>query len=200
LLVFGGDTTHQDDSRNRTPGSGHYLDVGEMYHRTVMAAVRCARNSIDLALSKFGVVHVKVLRGNHDLHAHVALTVALAAQFENEPRVKIDTSFNDYFHSTFGKNFNLYHHGDKADATRMVLFAADRYSQAWGRTKHRTIYTGHVHHDAEKDIGGAKWKSMRTVAPSDKYAHDSAYASRQTLRMFVDHFEHGERQSFSVNF
>ncbi|MCV6592597.1 MAG: hypothetical protein OIF48_06580, partial [Silicimonas sp.] len=198
-IVFGGDTTHQDDKLNRTPGHKHALD-GDYYHKVIFTTTVAARDVISMALGKFQKVKVKVLRGNHDENAHVAITVGLAMHYEAEPRVSIDATFDDFFEERHGLNMDLYHHGDKGDPTKLVLKAADFWAEDWCRSKWRNCYTGHIHTDSSKDIGGMKWQSMRTMAPQDFYGHSSGWVSRQSLRLIVDHHDEGEKHRYSVNF
>ena len=75
------------------------------------------------------------------------------------------------------------HHGDKAKANRLVLNLADRWPEMWGRTRHRFLFTGHLHHHKSEDIGGVQWEQLRALtAKVDAYAISHAYSARAQLQ------------------
>jgi hypothetical protein len=84
------------------------------------------------------------------------------------------------------------HHGDKAKADRMVFFMADEYAPMWGRTRHRFLFTGHLHHHKSADIGGVQWEQLRAVTERDAYAVGHAYTARAQLQAITYHKTRGE--------
>ncbi len=198
-IVNLGDFFHQDDSRNETPASKHQLDVDGRYFKVIDTGVEVTAAVIDHALRKHGKVRYRAIRGNHDPHAHVALTVGLMQRYRNEPRVEVVASDNDFHLIRWGKCLALCHHGDKARAERLVMFMSDHYAKQWGETFWRFLWTGHIHHDSAKDIGGVHWESFRTLAPKDAYAHSHGYSSRQTMNAITLHKDEGEVIRNKVN-
>lgn len=191
-IVNLGDFFHADDSRNETPASGHRLDVDGRYYKVINAGVDVTAAVIEMAAAKHETVTYRAIRGNHDPHSHVALTVALQQRYRDNPRITIEASENDFHPIRWGSCMALCHHGDKAKAERLVHFMADHYAKHWGETFWRYLWTGHIHHDSAKDIGGVHWESFRTLAPKDSYAHTNAYSSRQTMQAITLSKEHGE--------
>ena len=187
-----GDFFHMDDSNNQTPQSKHALDVDGRYFKVIQAGVALTCACIDMAAAKHRRVTYRALRGNHDIHAHVALTVALDHHYRDCDNVTIETNPSDFFVFEHGQNMICAHHGDKAKADRLVLHMADRYNEIWGRTHWRYMWTGHIHHDSAKEIGGVLWESFRTLAPKDAYAAGHAYSARQSMQAITLHETRGE--------
>ncbi|MFX8801477.1 hypothetical protein ABTM62_19180, partial [Acinetobacter baumannii] len=50
LMLFGGDNLHADSNENRTPRSGHALQVDGRYPKVLLATCELAVRAIDLAL------------------------------------------------------------------------------------------------------------------------------------------------------
>jgi hypothetical protein len=92
-----GDWYHIDDSKNETPASHHRLDADGRYGKIIELGIQVMISVIELALTKHESVVVKSLAGNHDVHASVALSHAIAATFKNNPRVTVDTDPDPFF-------------------------------------------------------------------------------------------------------
>lgn len=90
------------------------------------------------------------------------------------------------------------HHGDKARADRLVMFLADEYAELWGRTLHRFLWTGHLHHHKSQDIGGVTWEQLRAVTARDAYASSHAYTARAQLQAITYHKTLGEIQRVKI--
>ena len=195
-----GDFTHANDQTNATPQSKHQLDVDGRHFKIMRGAVALLKSCIEKAKANHKHVIYRGLRGNHDEAAHIAITLALAEYYSNDRRVEVLSDPSDFFTDHFGLNMVIAHHGDKAKPERLVMSAADNYSEIWGQTKHRFCWTGHIHHKSAKDISGMLFESFRTLAPKDAYAHSHSYASRQSMTAITLHKLHGERVRNQVNY
>jgi len=187
-----GDFFHAHDDTATTKQSGHNLDVDGRHYKVLLAGVDVTVACIDMAAKKHKKVIYRALRGNHDEGPHAALTVALYHHYRDCPNIEIDMCASDFYSFEWGRNMICGHHGDKAKADRLVLFMADNWPEMWGRTHWRFLWTGHIHHDSAKDIGGVSWESFRTLAPKDAYAASHAFSSRQTMQAITLDKEHGE--------
>lgn len=181
VLLIGGDFFHADDNRAETPQSRHRLDVDGRFLRVVRAGIAIIAETIERMLSQFGELVVRVLRGNHDPHAHVMLTVALIERYRNEPRVTIDDDARDLFMMQWGRSAIFGHHGDRGKPDQMLRYLCD-VAPFWSETRHRYLLTGHVHHDAAKDFGPLRWESLRAFCPPDAYAAGMGYGARRALQ------------------
>lgn len=190
LLIVGGDYTHQDDTRAETPASKHKLDVDGRFYKVLDEAIRILVEAVDILLRKHRTLHVRVLRGNHDEHAHLIITFALYERYRNEPRIRVEKEPRDLFMMQWGRSAIFAHHGDKAKPQQMALYLSD-ICPFWSETKHRHLFTGHVHHDQAKDVGPLRFESLRAFCPPDAYAASMGYGGRRALQAVTFHKQNG---------
>lgn len=192
LVMFLGDFTHTDGYAPMTPHGGHLLDADVRFPKIATAAARAMRNSIDTALTKHENVDVIVTAGNHDPVSTIWLRIALAAAYEQEPRVTIDGSPSKFHYYEFGRNLLGATHGDRLKLENLPAIMATDQPEAWGRSLYRLWLTGHVHHDKVKDLVGARVESVRVLAPNDAYAAKGGYRTPRDMKAIVLHREFGE--------
>lgn len=199
IIMDVGDYTHANDDTNQTPRSKHVLDVDSRMYRTLDVGIATLAGAVSSALTKHDKVHVVILPGNHDSSIYLALMFALAERYRDEPRVKVHKKPGEFFLHEHGRVMIAAHHGDKGKADRLVHFVADEYAEAWGRTKHRFLFTGHMHSHRSQDIGGMRWEQLRAVTERDAYAVSNAYVGRAQLQAITYHSHRGEIQRVAVN-
>ena len=198
IILDVGDLMHADDQTNQTPRSKHVLDVDTRYYRTLETTIATLSAAIELAAKKHARVLVRILPGNHNPHSYMAVMFALAERYRGNPRVEVQKMPGEFFAFEFGSVLLAAHHGDKAKAQQMVLFLADEFYEMWGRTKHRFLWTGHLHHHKSQDIGGVQWEQLRALTARDAYAVSHAYAARAQMQAVTYHRERGEIQRVKV--
>lgn len=202
IILNLGDFFHSDSNENRTRRSGNVLDVDTRYARVLEVGVNLLIHTVELALQKHETVIVRNNQGNHDPYASLALTVAIAAFFANNPRVQVNTSPSPFFWHKFGRVFLGSTHGDMIKAHDMPGVMAAMQAEVWGTTEHRYIYLGHVHH-ASKGGGeryGATWETFRTLAPKDAWHKQSGYSSGRSMVAITHHKDRGEYMRHTVNY
>lgn len=192
VILGVGDLLHADDQRNVTPQSKHQLDVDTRYFKTVDVTISALAACVDLALQKHKRVILRILPGNHDTHSHLAVLFALAERYRENKRVEVQKLPGEFWAYEWGKVMLAAHHGDKAKAQQMVLYLADEYPELWGRTRHRFLFTGHLHHMKAQDIGGVQWEQLRAVTARDAYAASHAYSARAQMQAITYHKDRGE--------
>ena len=197
LLVFLGDFMHYDSFVAQTPTSGHPLDADSRFPKMVRVAIRCMRYMIEQTLRRHSKVHVIIEIGNHDLSSSIFLMECLRNVYENEPRVTIDTSPKHFHYFKWGKVLIGTHHGHGAKLEQLPLIMATDKPAEWGATKHRYIWTGHVHHSnklaqVNKDHVGVEVESFRILAPADAWASNRGYRSISDMKCVLMDTEHGE--------
>ena len=185
-MILGGDTLHADNDDAETPKSKHKLDVDGRHFKVLETAVEILAETVDLLLAKHSRLTVRVLRGNHDETAHLVLTFALAERYRAEPRVVVEKDPRDLFQFQWGKCAIFAHHGDKAKPQQMAMYLSD-ICTFWSDTRHRHLLTGHVHHDAARDIGPLRWESLRAFCPPDAYAASMGFGGRRALQVLTFH-------------
>lgn len=192
VIVAMGDLLHADDQTNHTPQSKHQLDVDTRHFRNMDIAISTLAASVEAALGKYKKISVVVQPGNHDQSAYMGVLFALSERYRDNPRVSVQRKPGEFFVREFGKCLIASHHGDKAKAERIVMYLADRWSEIWGRTKYRFLFTGHLHHTKSQDIGGVLWEQLRGITAKDAYATAHAYSARAEMQAITYHRERGE--------
>ena len=198
VILGVGDLTHADDQTNQTPRSKHALDVDTRHFRTLDMTIAAMCAATDLALHKHDEVVVRILPGNHDPAAYMAVMFAMSERYRLDPRVTVQKVPGEHFVYRHGKVLIAAHHGDKAKAERLVLWLADEHAEEWGQTRHRFLFTGHLHHHKSADIGGVQWEQLRAVAAKDAYAAAHAFTARAQLQGITFHKDQGEVQRVKV--
>ena len=199
VILDVGDLTHADDHFNMTPRSKHVLDVDTRHYRTIEMTIAAMVTAIETAAQKHKNVHVKIIPGNHNINAYLPVLFALVERYRDNNRIKIEKKPGEFFVKQFGKVLIAAHHGDKAKSDRLAHFFADEYAALWGKTKHRVLFTGHVHHHRSLDVGGMKHETLRALTSRDAYSVSHAYSARSQLQAITYHREEGEIFRFSVN-
>ncbi len=192
VILDVGDLTHADDQTNQTPKSKHVLDVDTRHFRTLDMTIAALAYAVEYALRRNDRVLVRILPGNHNATSYMAVLFALAERYRNKPRVEVQKIPGEFFVMEFGEVMLAAHHGDKSKADRMTHYLADAYAPIWGRTKHRFLWTGHLHHHKSQDIGGLQWEQLRALTARDAYAVSHAYCARSQLQGVVYHKTRGE--------
>ncbi len=198
ILLALGDTLHANDVTGMTPHSRHVLDVDGRHFRTVDLTITALCASIDLMLHKHRRVIVRILPGNHDRDSYLALMFAVAERYRLETRVEVQKVPGEHFVHQHGKVLIAAHHGDKAKPPQLVLWLADRHPEMWGATRHRHLFTGHLHHYRAQDIGGVQHEQLRAVAEKDAWAAGMSFTSRAQLQVVTFDAERGEVQRSKV--
>ena len=192
ILLPLGDLIHADSSTNRTPASGATLDVDTRWSKVMKIALRAFIYAIKRGLEKHKRGIVRIVRGNHDPHASVAIALALDAYFHGNDRLTVDLSPADHWYYRFGKVLIGATHGDTTKERDLLgVMAADR-AKEWGNTEYRYWYCGHVHHSAKKEYPGVLVEYFRTLAAKDAWHAGQGYRSGRDAVCIVHHKDYGE--------
>ena len=190
IILNGGDFTHQNDQSNQTPKSKNPLEVDGGYEDTIDAAVEVTVAMIDMALQRHQHVVYKPLRGNHDPATAIALRAALSQRYRGSERVSIDKGGVVFFAHEWGDNLICAHHGDARGASNpkdMVMRFAAKHAPEWGRTRHRELWTGHMHHLKSWELPGMTWYQARAVSPASRHDLEEGYDSRAEMLSVTYH-------------
>lgn len=191
LILQLGDWTHADDDLAMTPTSKHLLQVSHRHFPVVDAGADLLIDYTYRALRKHRRVKVKILPGNHDKNAWIALYMAMKHHFGKNPRVEINDEWKDYWFFRWGKNLIGAHHGHRLKASDMVAAMATEVPEDWGATLYRLFLHGHLHHEIAKEIMGCRVECLRTIASADAH-HAGKYHSGRGLVSITLHHEHGQ--------
>lgn len=191
LIINLGDFFHSDNQQNRTARSGHALDVDSRWAKILHVGVNVAVRCVQRALEKHDVVEVDNRIGNHDDHSAVMLAACLANRFQDNPRVKVNTSPSMFFYKHFGECLIGSTHGHTVKPDKLPGVMATDQAEAWGKTKFRYWYTGHVHHESKKEFPGCIVETFRTLAARDAWHHGQGYRAGRSMVCDVLHQSRG---------
>lgn len=193
VLLIGGDMIHSDGLEAVTPASGHVLDQDSRYAKLVYVAIRATRRAISRMLEKHKIVEVQIIEGNHDQSGMIWLRAAMAAAYENEPRVYVDVSPRVVHHTQYGKTFLAYHHGHtvRKPETLMMMCAAD-WREDFGKSNSMYAHVGHWHHQTVTETSLGIVEVHSTMAAKDAYAARGGWRSRRRAAVIIYDKECGE--------
>lgn len=193
VLLIGGDMLHSDGLEAVTPASGHVLDQDSRYAKLVYVAIRATRRAISLMLTKHKEVEVQIIEGNHDQSGMIWLRAAMAAAYEEEPRVYVDVSPRVVHHTQYGKTFLAYHHGHtvRKPESLLMMCAAD-WREDFGISKSMYAHVGHWHHQTVTETSLGIVEVHSTMAAKDAYAARGGWRSRRRAAVIVYDKEYGE--------
>lgn len=193
VLLIGGDMIHSDGLEAVTPASGHVLDQDSRYAKLVYVAIRATRQAISRMLEKHKTVEIQIVEGNHDQSGMIWLRAAMAAAYENEPRVIVDVSPRVVHHTQYGKTFLAYHHGHtvRKPETLLMMCAAD-WREDFGKSNSMYAHVGHYHHQTVTETSLGIVEVHSTMAAKDAYAARGGWRSRRRAAVIIYDKEFGE--------
>ncbi len=184
-----GDFFHADSGKNTTT-YGTAVDVDGRMAKVLRTGVDIMIAVVLAALRKHEEVIGYCLIGNHDDLMSVVLAICLGKYFDNNPRVEIVTRPSLHHYYEFGDCLFGMHHGHATKPSDLSPFMASDMREAWGRTRFRHYYCGHVHHDTVKEYPGCTVETFRTMAPSDAW-HAGRFRSGNDMKLDVWHKKRG---------
>lgn len=193
LLVLLGDFFHFDGLTPITPEHGNILDADTRYSKLVYVGIRSIRKAINKLLYKHKVIEIQIVTGNHDPSSMIFLRAALAAVYENEPRIYVDVSPR-YLHAVrFGHVLIGICHGDKMRKpdVRLSCLARD-FKRDFGECDFVYSISGHLHSHSITETNLGVDEIFGKMAASDAYAAAGGWRSYRYTSTVVYHKKFGE--------
>lgn len=173
LFIGGNDILHIDNAKSTTT-SGTFQDSSDMWYNNFMIAKQLY---IDVLLKLLSIadVHFTFNPSNHDYTNGFFLAQVIEVYFKDCKNITFDNSIAHrkgfrYYNNLIGTT-----HGDGAKINDLPLLMAQEYSKDWSETKHRYVYTHHVHHKTSKDYIGITIESLRSPSGTDSWHHRNGY-------------------------
>lgn len=191
LLIIGNDILHIDTPK-RTTTSGTPQDTDGMWYEGFLEAKQLYVKVIEMLLP-LADIHVVFNPSNHDYTNGFFLADAISSWFRLSPNITFDCSISHRKYFSYGSNLIGSTHGDGAKPSDLPLLMAQEAKEAWATTKHRYVYTHHVHHKIAKDYIGVAVESLRTPSGTDSWSHRNGYEHcPKAVEGFLHHKEHGQ--------
>lgn len=191
---------HWDGLEAVTPTNRHVLDADTRFQKLVRVAIRVVRRVVNMLLAKHNKVHVLMAEGNHDLASSIWLREWLAAIYENEPRITVDTNPDPYYCVEHGDTSLFFHHGHKKKPAAVDSVFAAKYRDVFGRTKHSYAHMGHLHHVDQKETNLMIVEQHRTLAAPDAHASRGGWMSGRDAKVITYSRKYGEVARSIINY
>jgi hypothetical protein len=192
VLAQLGDLLHHDSLESVTPAHRHVLDADSRLHKVVRVVIRTLRRIVDMLLQKHQHVHVIMASGNHDPASSVWVRELLAAIYEDEPRVTIDTSPSLYYAYEWGRTALFFHHGHKRGVNNVDATLAGMFKEIFGRSAYAFAHVGHLHSDEGRKSALMYVERHETLAAPDAYAAGGGWLSGRSAKVITYSKEFGE--------
>jgi len=191
ILFIGGNDILHIDTPHRTTTSGTPQDTDGMFYSNFLIAKQLY---VDILLQLIAIapVHFTFNPSNHDYQSGFFLADVIQTYFRNNKEITFDCSIAHRKGYKYGQNLIGTTHGDGAKHQDLPLLMATEFPIEWSETKHRYIYTHHVHHKTSKDYIGVTVESLRSPSSSDSWHHRKGYLSLAAVEGFIHHRENGQ--------
>ena len=191
VLVIGNDILHIDTPK-RTTTAGTSQDTDGMWYTNFLLAKKLYVEVIEI-LRLVANVHITYNPSNHDYTNGFFLADAIQSWFRLDESITFDCSINHRKYYRYYNNLIGTTHGDGAKITDLGLLMAEEAKKDWGDTKHRYVYTHHVHHKTSKDFIGVTVESLRSPSGTDSWHHRNGYVhAPKAIEGFLHSKEHGQ--------
>jgi hypothetical protein len=190
LFIGGNDILHIDNPK-RTTTSGTPQDTDGMWYSNFLTAKKLYVEILETLLS-VADVHFTFNPSNHDYTSGFFLADVIQTWFKDCPNITFDCSIAHRKGYLYGKNLIGTTHGDGAKLADLPLLMAHEFPKEWSESKHRYVYTHHIHHKTSKDYIGVTVESLRSPSGSDSWHHRNGYLSIKAVEAFIHHKEHGQ--------
>ena len=141
--VVGGDVINMDTWSGSTT-SGTPLDNCKTATEAYMQAFDALQWSINYLKQFCDELQIVYIPGNHDRLSSFHLAHALSKCFDNN-KILWDVVYLERKVYVYENNFFAFEHGDVNTKNSLMLYSME-YPREWGKTFHRTLFTGHLHH------------------------------------------------------
>ena len=191
LFVAGNDILHIDTPR-RTTTSGTPQDTDGMWYENFLTAKKLYIHILEL-LMETAPVHFCFNPSNHDYTNGFFLADVIQSWFNQCEMISFDCSISHRKYYRYFNNLIGMTHGDGAKFNDLPLLMAQESPLNWSETKHRYVYTHHVHHKVAKDYIGVTVESLRSPSGTDSWHHRNGYQhSPKAIEGFLHSKQYGQ--------
>jgi hypothetical protein len=174
ILFIGGNDILHIDSPKRITTSGTNQDTDGMWHTNFLIAKQLYVDVIEMLLS-VADVHFDFNPSNHDYTHGFFLAQVVETHFRLCENITFNTSIAHRKGFQYFNNFIGTTHGDGAKMDLLPSLFTQEHTKKWCNTKHRYIYTHHIHHKTSKDYVGVTIESLRSPSGTDSWHHRNGY-------------------------
>jgi hypothetical protein len=191
LFIGGNDILHIDTPR-RTTTAGTSQDTDGMWYSNFLIAKQLYVEILERLLT-VADVHFTFNPSNHDYVHGFFLADVIRTWFKDCKQITFDCSISHRKAFRYGLNLIGTTHGDGAKNQDLPILMATEFPIDWSATKHRYVYTHHVHHKFSKDYIGVTVESLRSPSGTDSWHHVKGYQhAPKAVEGFIHHKINGQ--------
>ena len=191
ILFIGGNDILHIDTPKRTTTSGTPQDTDGMWHTNFLIAKELYIDVLKRLL-EVADVHFVFNPSNHDFTHGFFLADVIKTYFKDCKNITFDCDLTHRKYFKYYNNLIGTSHGDGAKTQDLPLLMAQE-SKDWSGTKHRYVYTHHVHHKTSKDFIGVTVESLRSPSSADGWHSRNGYQhAPKAIEGFLHSKEHGQ--------
>lgn len=203
VYVIGGDILNMD-TFNGTTTSGTPVENSDTAYKVYADAFDALYQGIRFLKERCETLHIMFIPGNHDRLSSYHLVHALSKAIQEE-NIIWHSDYSERKVLTFSNNFFAFEHGDVNTKNSLLVYATE-FSQQWGDTKFRTLYTGHYHkkktieYITEDEITGFSVKIIPSLSKTDYWHyHNKFIGSKRAAVIEVHDYDNGKIGEFVYN-
>jgi hypothetical protein len=191
ILFIGGNDILHIDTPKRTTTSGTPQDTDGMWYTNFLIAKQLYIYVLDRLL-QVADVHFTFNPSNHDWSHGFFLADVIKTYYKDCKNITFDCDINHRKYFKYYDNLIGTSHGDGAKTQDLPLLMAQE-SKDWSTTKHRYVYTHHVHHKTAKDFIGVTVESLRSCSSADGWHSRNGYQhAPKAIEGFIHSKKHGQ--------
>ena len=196
VLIIGNDILHTDNAK-RTTTSGTPQDTDGQWYDNFLIAQKLYVDVIE-SLLPLAKVHVMHDPSNHDYMTGWFLAQITETWFRNCNDITFDSTLRHRKAYRYYDNLIGTTHGDGAKTKDLNALLAHEFPELWSVTKHRYIYTHHVHHKTSKDLIGVTVESSRSASGTDSWHSRNGYCGApKAIEAYLHHKTKGQIARFT---
>ena len=173
LFVAGNDILHTDNIKSSTTALTQQ-DTDGMWYDNFLTAKQLYIDLLEM-LVHIADVEVVYNPSNHDYTHGFFLLQLIEAHFHKAENIVFNVDLKHRKAFQYYDNFIGTTHGDGAKLEALPLLYATEHSVLWANTKHRYVYTHHIHHKSGKDFPGITIESLRSPSGTDSWHHRNGF-------------------------
>jgi hypothetical protein len=191
LFIAGNDILHID-TPNRKTTNGTPQDTDGMWYENFLKAKKLYIDVVEMLLTVADVRFV-FNPSNHDYMSGFFLSDTIESWFSKNKNISFDVSIAHRKYHRYHENLIGTTHGDGAKAENLPLLMAQEAKTDWGVTKHKYIYTHHLHHKVSKEYMGVTVETLRSPSGTDSWHHRNGYQhAAKAIEGFLHHPTNGQ--------
>lgn len=201
VFPIGNDFLTADTPANTTT-RGTAQDVEGNFEQHFALGWKLLREGIE-KLRIVAPVDVVVVPGNHDAVASFAIGQLLGAVYEGTEDVTVHyETLQPRKYISYGLNLLGFAHGHMEKARSLPMLMATEAPVAWGKSRHREIHVGHLHHTRDmhflgsNEVDGIILRVIPSLSGSDRWHAAKGYRSQRAALAMVYHPQLGQRAVF----